>query len=251
MSGECVLINEPLNLHVKPGRPTGLLRARVEQFYQYICQDSKRIPPGVHRPCPPARSPGRGATRAAQGRGRRGVVLVQLPPRASAEPAGSVPRPVRLPVCPVVRRAALLPGCLCGPPSPCRRQQPQASRMETAHPFAADQPLLARDRLGPFRAELEEIAAFPDDIVWNASLLWRIVNSPALELQKRSAAVTVVRHEICRATHGRCSRSSIAPSGSSFPTGCGARSRTRPRRTIHAREMSTMPTMFGSTVGRP
>ena len=198
MSGECVLINEPLNLHVKPGRPTGLLHARVERSISTSARTTKANTSRRSQTLSACAITRSRASRAAQGRGRRGVVLVQLPPRASAEPAGSDPRPVRLPVCPVVRR-----GVCCRVVFVVRHPLAVVSShkrlgwKQHTH-LLLDLPLLARDRLGPFRAELEEIAAFPDDIVWNASLLWRIVNSPALELQKRSAAVTVVRHEDLR-----------------------------------------------------
>jgi hypothetical protein len=195
-SGECVLINEPLNLHVKPGRPTGLLRARVEQFYQYICQDNESEYLPAFRD------------------------LVRLRDHPVAELLER-PRDADLVVWywfnflrgRLQRRRALIRD-----PYACLSAQWFAERLRcrvvflVRHPLAVvsshkrlgwkqrihwllDQPLLARDRLGPFRAELEEIAAFPEDIVWGASLLWRIVNGPAWELQKHSAAVTVVRQE--------------------------------------------------------
>jgi hypothetical protein len=59
-----------------------------------------------------------------------------------------------------------------------------------------DQPELMRDRLEPFRAELE---AQPDTLAGQSALLWQIVYSIARDDADRLPAVRLVRHEdLCR-----------------------------------------------------
>ncbi|MCW5877407.1 MAG: glycosyltransferase [Anaerolineales bacterium] len=57
------------------------------------------------------------------------------------------------------------------------------------------QPLLMRDWLEPFRSEMEASLKHPDDVVGQGSLLWRMICSVALELQKSHPAIHIVRHE--------------------------------------------------------
>ncbi|MCW5875537.1 MAG: glycosyltransferase [Anaerolineales bacterium] len=57
------------------------------------------------------------------------------------------------------------------------------------------QPLLMRDWLEPFRAEMEAALEHPDDVVGQGSLLWRMICTVARELQKRHPEIHVVRHE--------------------------------------------------------
>lgn len=57
------------------------------------------------------------------------------------------------------------------------------------------QPLLMRDWLEPFRAEMEASLKHPDDVVGQGSLLWRMICTVALELQKEHPAIHIVRHE--------------------------------------------------------
>ena len=56
-----------------------------------------------------------------------------------------------------------------------------------------DQPLLMRDHLEPFRADMERVAA--DDLIGQAALLWRMVYRVVHAASERIPSVTVLRHE--------------------------------------------------------
>lgn len=56
-----------------------------------------------------------------------------------------------------------------------------------------DQPLLMRDHLEPFRAEMEKIR--PDDIIGQAALLWRMVYRVVHADRTRILSMLIVRHE--------------------------------------------------------
>lgn len=56
-----------------------------------------------------------------------------------------------------------------------------------------DQPLLMRDHLEPFRADMERVAA--DDVIGQAALLWRMVYRVVHATVERFPSVIVLRHE--------------------------------------------------------
>ncbi len=58
-----------------------------------------------------------------------------------------------------------------------------------------DQPLLMRDWLEPFRAELEEAVKHPDDVIGQGSLLWRLICYATHKIQERNPNFHVVLHE--------------------------------------------------------
>jgi hypothetical protein len=57
------------------------------------------------------------------------------------------------------------------------------------------QPLLMRDELEPFRGALQQFAQAPDDIIEQASLLWRLVYQAVARYCRRHPEFRVVRHE--------------------------------------------------------
>ncbi|HLE52211.1 MAG TPA: sulfotransferase [Anaerolineales bacterium] len=57
------------------------------------------------------------------------------------------------------------------------------------------QPLLMRDWLEPYRAEMEAVYKVPDDIVMQGSLLWRIIYQVVGGLKERYPQFIVIRHE--------------------------------------------------------
>ncbi len=57
------------------------------------------------------------------------------------------------------------------------------------------QPLLMRDRLEPYRREMEAMRRRPDDVIAQASLLWRILYEMVLVEQELHPEFLVVRHE--------------------------------------------------------
>jgi hypothetical protein len=56
-----------------------------------------------------------------------------------------------------------------------------------------DQPLLMRDHLEPFRADMEQIR--PDDIIGQSALLWRMVYRVVHADVERTPSIKIVRHE--------------------------------------------------------
>lgn len=58
-----------------------------------------------------------------------------------------------------------------------------------------DQPLLMRDRLEPAREEMQAMAAATDDLVGQASLLWKLVYQYVDSLRQARPQVQVARHE--------------------------------------------------------
>ena len=56
-----------------------------------------------------------------------------------------------------------------------------------------DQPLLMRDHLEPFRADMERVAA--DDLIGQAALLWRMAYRVVHAASERIPSVIVLRHE--------------------------------------------------------
>jgi hypothetical protein len=58
-----------------------------------------------------------------------------------------------------------------------------------------DQPLLIRDHLEPFRAEMVALRCDPPDIIAQASLLWRMTYQTVQVFQQRCPGIQVVRHE--------------------------------------------------------
>lgn len=56
-----------------------------------------------------------------------------------------------------------------------------------------DQPLLMRDHLEPFRADMQRVAA--DDILGQAALLWRMVYRVVHATRERTLSIIVLRHE--------------------------------------------------------
>jgi hypothetical protein len=58
-----------------------------------------------------------------------------------------------------------------------------------------EQPLLMRDWLEPFRAEMETASRQSEDLVYRASLLWRVIYYAADEYRTRTPEFQLVRHE--------------------------------------------------------
>jgi hypothetical protein len=57
------------------------------------------------------------------------------------------------------------------------------------------QPLLMRDRLEPFRADMEAMLRCPDDVIGHACLLWRMIYGVMASARQDSAGLSVLRHE--------------------------------------------------------
>lgn len=57
------------------------------------------------------------------------------------------------------------------------------------------QPLLMRDWLGPFRAEMEAAVDQPRDVIGQGSLLWRMICFATHQISERHPKIHVIRHE--------------------------------------------------------
>jgi hypothetical protein len=70
-------------------------------------------------------------------------------------------------------------------------------RLNWPHPFShfLDQPLLMRDHLYPFEAEIREYAEKEQDIVDQAALLWKLIYHMVLKYQKNHRDWVFIRHE--------------------------------------------------------
>jgi hypothetical protein len=70
-------------------------------------------------------------------------------------------------------------------------------RMDWQYPFShfLEQPLLLRDYLQPFEAEIRAYAAAPPDIIDQANLLWRIIHQTASTFREQHPDWVFVRHE--------------------------------------------------------
>jgi hypothetical protein len=58
-----------------------------------------------------------------------------------------------------------------------------------------EQPLLMKERLKPFRSEMEAAGGVPGDVIGHGCLLWRIVYDSVADDQARDPSVRVIRHE--------------------------------------------------------
>ncbi len=64
------------------------------------------------------------------------------------------------------------------------------------HRHLLEQPLLMRDYLEPYRAEMEAVISGPaDDIIAQGCLLWRMVYDVVAQLKVASPQIVIVRHE--------------------------------------------------------
>jgi hypothetical protein len=70
-------------------------------------------------------------------------------------------------------------------------------RLGWSHDFRGflDQPLLLRDHLGPFEAEIRDFAERERDAIDQAILLWRLIYSTVATFRERHPGWTFVRHE--------------------------------------------------------
>lgn len=57
------------------------------------------------------------------------------------------------------------------------------------------QPMLMKDHLEPFRSNMEQIQALPEDLIAQSSLLWKMIYHTVLEFQRRFPEIILVRHE--------------------------------------------------------
>jgi Sulfotransferase family len=201
-SGRLVYVNEPLNPRHPPGRSPGVLRADVEHAFQYISEENERdfLPAfrGTvrlryhplaelrrnHRPYDVLRAAKyTGGFALGRLRGRR--ALLDDPYAVFAAPW--LHRRVGCQVVVTVR----------DPVATVSSWQRLGWRPRLEELLA--QPALVRDRLAPFRSELEAAVAGGSvdgvDGVDATSLLWRVVYATVAAYRREIAGLEVVRHE--------------------------------------------------------
>jgi Sulfotransferase family len=197
-SGELTYINEPLNPDHPPGRSPGVLDAAVERHYQYISQESEDGWLG-----PFAETLALRYHVGAELRQNRSPYDLARMVRYAVSFLGGRLRG---------RRAllddpyALLASGWLAERFGCRvvvvARDPAAMVASwkrlgwTTHlGELLDQPALMRDWLEPFRAELEAVAATPDDLPGRVGTLWRLLYLVAAEYERRHPGVRIVRYE--------------------------------------------------------
>jgi Sulfotransferase family len=187
-------ISEPLNLWHRPG----VLRAPVQHWYTYICSENEQVYlPALRetlgfryhlwREIRSLRSR-KDALRMARDWGifTRGRFLAQRPLLKDPFAIFSAPwfhDRLGCQVVITVRHPAAFASSL--------------KRLGWDFDFGhlLDQPLLMRDLLGPYRSQMEAMRANPEDIIGQASLLWRITYEVAANFCQRYPDFRVVRHE--------------------------------------------------------
>ncbi len=190
--GQAAYISEPLNLWHRPG----VLRVAVQHWYTYLCDENEGayLPAlrellafryhwgaemrALHSPRDVLRM-GRDAWIFLNGRLRRRRPLLKDPFAVFSAPWFA--RRLGCQVVITVRHPAGFASSLK------RLQWPFDLR------HLLDQPLLMRDHLEPFRADLERLA--PDDLLAQAALLWRMIYHVVDGYRARHPDFRLVRHE--------------------------------------------------------
>jgi hypothetical protein len=193
-SGQAGYISEPLNLWHRPG----VLRTPVQHWYTYICAENE------HAYLPALRETlefryhlwqeirslrfRKDAIRMARDWGifTRGRFLAQRPLLKDPFAIFSAPwfhDRLGCQVVITVRHPAAFASSL--------------KRLGWDFDFShlLDQPLLMRDLLGPFRSQMEAMCLATEDIIGQASLLWRITYEIAAAFCVRYPDFLIVRHE--------------------------------------------------------
>jgi len=197
-SKELVYVNEPLNPQHPPGRSPGVLNADVTHRFQYICADNDDHWAAAfadtsrlrYRPVAELR------------RNHRPYDLAHLVKYGTAFTAGRLLRRRALLDDPfAVLSAAWFAERLGCQVIACVRHPvafiASRERLGWAVDLHAllDQPLLLRDLLGPYTAELRHLADSPDRIA-KAALLWRMTYATLAELaERRPGRVHLRRYE--------------------------------------------------------
>jgi hypothetical protein len=197
--GDFVYVNEPMNPRHPPGRSPGILKADVTREYLYITGDNGdafrdafrdtvrlRYHPLAeirqnHRPFDIAKmAKYMTAFTLGQLRGKRAMLndpYATLSAKWLADEVGAQ-------VVVVVRQPAAMLASFR-----------KLGYNDVKLPDLLDQPLLMRDWLEPFRAEMEAAVGEQADLVAQVALLWRILHHVAAAYRSAVPGFVVVRHE--------------------------------------------------------
>jgi hypothetical protein len=197
-SGRLVYINEPLNTAHPPGGSPGVLRAPVRYRFQYITDENEQDYVAAFDDLFRLRY----HVRAELARNRSPRDLLRMAKYVSSFVGGRMrgKRPLLddpfavFSVPWLVRRfdsAAIV--VVRHPAAIAASRKRLGSRTDFSQLLM--QPLLMRDRLEPFRADMEAMLRCPDDVIGHACLLWRMIYAVVASDGERSAGLAVVRHE--------------------------------------------------------
>lgn len=185
-------INEPLNVNHRPG----ILRKRVARWYEYVCDENQheyvealretigfryhlRTELRSLRSIRDIARLGRDFTTFQYSRTRGQRALLKDPFAIFSAPWFAKELDCRVVV--MVRHPAAFAASL------------QRLRWPFDFSDLLDQPLLMRDRLDPYRAEMS--AMDPQDVVGQASLLWKMIYASVRSFERSVPGLISVRHE--------------------------------------------------------
>ncbi len=189
-----VYVSEPLNVLHR----TGVMRAPVERWYTYICPENENkvvsafyetmkfqyhawLELGTLRSLKDVGRMGRDLSVFASGRAAGKQILLKDP--FAVFSAEWFAKRLGCKVVIAVRHPAAFASSLKRLRWPFEFQDLLA------------QPLLMRDWLEPFRADMLQAQSQPQDLIFQASLLWRMIYRVVWQLQERFPEFIVVRHE--------------------------------------------------------
>jgi len=193
--GETVYINEPTNPARPPGQSPGVLRATIRGRYQYVCTDNEdefaaayadiaRLRYHLVDELRANRGPldlalaGRYIANYAKGRLKNRLALIADP--FAVFNASWFSSSLGVPVVVAVRH-----------PAATVSSRKRLGRRLIPQDFLS-QPLLMRDYLEPYRAELENLSG---DIIVQGALLWKMVYGSMYTQASADPGIKVVRHE--------------------------------------------------------
>ncbi len=193
-SGEVTYISEPLNLWHRPG----ILLAPVEHWYTYICAENEQNYLPALRETLGLRYHAWAEIKSLRSR----KDIMRMGRDWSAFMWGNLRK----------RRPLLKdPFAVFSAPWFAERLDCQvvitvrhpaafvSSLMRLKWPFdfqdLLTQPLLMRDWLEPFRAEMETLLQTPEDVIEQSSLLWRMIYHDVAQYREHVPSLHIVRHE--------------------------------------------------------
>jgi hypothetical protein len=192
--GQAAYISEPLNVLHRPG----LLRSEVNHWYTYICVENE----GEYLPAFQGALSYRYHLWAALKSLRSRRDVLRMGRNAAIYTLGRLrgQRPLLKDPFAVFSIPWFIERLGCQVVVTVRHPAAFASSLKRlGWPFNfADllaQPLLMRDLLGPYRPEMEEILATPDDVIAQASLLWRLVYQAVARYCEQYPGIQLAYHE--------------------------------------------------------
>lgn len=193
-SGEAAYISEPLNRWHRPG----VLRLPVQHWYTYICPENEAL--FLPALCETLRFQYHAWAEVRSIRSRRDALRMGRDWRAFLTGRLRRQRPLLKDPFALFSAPWFASRLACQVVITVRHPAAFASSLKRLKwPFEFEdlltQPLLMRDWLEPYRAEMEAMLGNPEDVIAQASLLWKIIYRVVAVMQQRFPQFQVVRHE--------------------------------------------------------